>query len=70
MAPPEGLRALKGHSKSDFLNLSFGLDDDFERRLAFKAGNSALIADAGAKNRWKAWRNIRVALWEAVQELE
>ncbi|GAB5560318.1 MAG: hypothetical protein SynsKO_19650 [Synoicihabitans sp.] len=70
VAPAAALRSLKKHSKYDFLSMNFGLDEDFERRLALKDGNVALIADAGAKNHRRAWRNIRVAIWEAIQEME
>jgi hypothetical protein len=70
VAPPQHLRTLKNYSKSSFLNLSFKLDDDFDRRLALRDGNTALLDDAGTKSHRRAWRTIRIALWEALQKLE
>ena len=70
VAPPQHLRTLKKYSKYKFLSLSFKLDDDFDRRLALKDGNTALLKDAGTKSHSRAWRTIRIALWEELQKLE
>ena len=70
VAPPQHLKTLKKHSKYSFLSLNFKLDDDFDRRLALKDGNAALLEDAGTKSPSRAWRNIRIAFWEALQKLE
>ena len=48
----------------------FKLDKEFDERLALKDGNQALLDDAGAKSHRRAWRTIRIAFWEALQELE
>ena len=70
VAPPQHLQTLKKHSKYSFLSLSFKLDDDFDRRLALKDGNTPLLEDAGTKSPSRAWRTIRIAFWEALQKLE
>ena len=70
VAPPQHLRTLKKHSKSSFLRLSFKLDDNFDRRLALKDGNTALLTDAGTKSHRRAWRTIQIALWEEIQKLD
>tara|TARA_R110002167_G_scaffold130495_1_gene313961 strand:+ start:414 stop:791 length:378 start_codon:yes stop_codon:yes gene_type:complete len=70
VAPPQHLKTLKKHSKYSFLSLNFKLDDDFDRRLALKDGNTALLKDAGTKSPNRAWRTIRIAFWEALQKLE
>lgn len=70
VAPPQSLQKLKNNSKSEFLGMYFKLDDEFDQRLGLKDGNQALLDDAGAKGHRRAWRNIRIAFWEALQELE
>lgn len=70
VAPPQHLQTLKQHSQSKFLGMYFKLDKEFDQRLALKDGNQALLDDAGAKTHRRAWRTIRIAFWEALQELE
>lgn len=70
VAPPRHLKTLGQHAKSKFLSMHFKLDDEFDQRLGLKDGNQALLDDAGAKGHRRAWRNIRIALWEQLQEME
>jgi hypothetical protein len=70
VAPPQHLKTLGQQSRSEFLGMHFKLDEAFDQRLGLKDGNQALLDDAGAKGHRRAWRNIRIALWEKLQELE
>lgn len=70
IAPPQHLKKLKHYSRSKFLGMHFKLDDKFDERLGLKDGNQTLLDDAEAKGHRRAWRNIRIALWEQLQELE
>mgnify|MGYP001565425158 CR=1 FL=1 len=70
VAPPQHLKKLRDYSRSEFLGMYFKLDDEFDQRLGLKDGNQALLNDAEAKGHRRAWRNIRIALWEQLQELE
>ncbi|MDA8527596.1 hypothetical protein N9K67_02230 [Opitutaceae bacterium] len=70
VAPPQHLKKLKHYSRSEFLGMHFKLDDNFDERLGLKDGNQALLEDAEAKGHRRAWRNIRIALWEQLQEME
>lgn len=70
VAPPQHLKTLKNYSRSKFLGMHFKLDDEFDQRLGLKDGNQALLDDADAKGHRRAWRTIRIALWEKLQRLE